>query len=97
MLDQRRVLQILAEIGVAAAIAGKSIGQQVRMGRNIGLEAGAEFGPGGGRQHRDTGVASDKAVLMLDRVAVLSGLVFRRRHLLDGDDDQSGQGGRLDR
>ena len=37
VLDHRGVLQILAEIGVAAAIAGKPVGQQMRIGGDIGF------------------------------------------------------------
>ena len=78
---------MLAEIGVAAAIAGKPVGQQMRMGGDIGLEKGAEFGTRGGRQHGDAGIAGEEAVLTLQGVPVLSLLVLRRRHLLDGGGD----------
>ena len=37
VLDHRGVFQILAEIGVAAAIAGKPVGQQMRIGGDIGF------------------------------------------------------------
>ena len=89
VLDHRGVLQMLAEGGVAAPIAGEPVGQQMRTGRDIGLEEGAEFGAGRGRQHGDAGVAGKEAVLALDRMSVLSLLVLRRRHLLDGGDDQA--------
>ena len=43
-LDHRGVFQILAETGVAAAIAGKPIGQQMRIGGNIGFKEGPSSG-----------------------------------------------------
>jgi hypothetical protein len=49
-LDHRRVLQMLAEASVAAAIAGKPVGQEMGLGCNVRLEEGAEFGARRGRQ-----------------------------------------------
>ena len=43
-LDHRRVLQMLVEAGVAAAIAGKPVGQEMGPGHDVRLEEGAEFG-----------------------------------------------------
>ena len=43
VLDHRGVFQIRAEIG--AAIAGKPIGQQMRIGGNIGFKEGPQFRP----------------------------------------------------
>ena len=37
---------MLVEGGVVAAIAGKAVAQQMRVGRDIRLRKGAEFGPG---------------------------------------------------
>src|SRR5271155_3825199 len=88
-LDHRHMLQMLAEIGVATTIAGKPIGQQMRTGREIGLEKGAEFGTRGGRQHGDAGAASKEAMLALDGMSVLSLLVLWRRHFFDGGDDKA--------
>ena len=65
-------------------IAGKPIGQQVRIGGDIGFKKGPQFGPGRGRQHGDAGTASEKPVLALDGVPMLSGPVLRCRHLFDG-------------
>src|SRR5438105_1203207 len=48
VLDHRGVLQMLAEGGVAAAIAGKPVGQQMRIGGDIGFEEGPQLGPGRG-------------------------------------------------
>jgi len=95
VLDHRGVLEVLAEGGIATAIAGEAIGQEVRLGCDIGLEKGAEFSARRRRQHGDPGVAGEEAVLALDRMPVSSLLVLRRRHLLDGGDDQSfvGAGG----
>src|ERR1700720_2241096 len=45
VLDHRGVLQILTEIGVAAAIAGKPVGQQMRIGGDIGVEEGPPAWP----------------------------------------------------
>jgi hypothetical protein len=89
VLDHRGVLQVLAEGGVAAAIAGEPVGQQMRPGRDISGQKGAEFGARGGRQHGDPGIAGEEAVLMLDGVLVLAGLVLWRRHLFDGGDDRA--------
>ena len=44
-LDYRRWLQMLSEIGVAAAIAGKSVGQQMRIGGDIGFEEDPSSAP----------------------------------------------------
>jgi hypothetical protein len=44
VLDYRGVLQVLAEAGVAAAIAGEPVGQEMGPGRDVRLEEGAEFG-----------------------------------------------------
>src|SRR6516162_5883831 len=44
-LDHRGVFQILAETGVAAAITGKPIGQQMRIGRHICFKKDPQFGP----------------------------------------------------
>src|SRR6266851_4100700 len=88
-LDHRRVLQMLAEAGVAAAIAGKPVGQEMGPGRNVRLEEGAEFGARRGRQHGDPGVAGEEPVLTLHGVAVFSFLVLRRRHLLHRGDNQA--------
>ena len=49
VLDHRGVLQMLAEIGVATAIAGKPVCQQMGIRRHTRLEKGAEFGAGGGQ------------------------------------------------
>jgi hypothetical protein len=43
-VDHRRVLQMLVEAGVAAAIAGKPVGQEMGPGHDVRLEEGAEFG-----------------------------------------------------
>ena len=80
---------MLAEGGLAAAIAGEPVGQQMRPGRDISGQKGAELGARRGRQHGDPGVAGEEAVLALHGAAVLAVLVFRRRHLLDGGDDQA--------
>src|SRR5262245_7518382 len=53
VLDHRRVLEMLGEIGVTAAIAGKPVGQQMRIGGDIGFEKGPQFGPRRRRQHGD--------------------------------------------
>ena len=42
-LDHWGVLQMLAESGIAAAIAGKPVGQQMRMGRDPRLRGGRLF------------------------------------------------------
>jgi hypothetical protein len=60
-----------AEIGVAAVMAGKPVGQKMRVGRDVGLANGAQFGAGRGWQHGDAGIAGNEAVLPLDGVAVL--------------------------
>jgi hypothetical protein len=89
VLDDRRVLQMLAEVGVAAVIAGKPVGQQMGLGGDIRLEKGAQFSARRGRQHGDAGVAGKEAMLTLDGMPMLSHAVFWRRHLLHGDDDQA--------
>src|SRR3984893_18335301 len=53
VLDHGGVPEVFAEGGIAAAIAGEPVGQEVRLGLDIRLEEGAEFGAGGGRQHGD--------------------------------------------
>jgi len=83
------VIQILTEIGVAAAIAGKPVGQQMRIGGDIGFEEGSQLGPGRGRQHGDARIAGEEPVLAPDGVPMLSAPVLRRRHLFDGSDDQA--------
>src|SRR5258708_28398653 len=88
-LDYRRVLQMLAEAGIAAAIAGEPVGQEMGLGRDVRFEEGAEFGAGRGGQPGDPGVAGEEPVLPLDGVPVLSLLVLRSRHLLDRGDDQA--------
>jgi hypothetical protein len=50
VLDHRRVLQMLAEGGIAAAIAGEPVGQEMRPGRDITPQKGAELGARRGRQ-----------------------------------------------
>src|SRR6516225_2220720 len=89
VLDHRGVPQVPAEIGVLTAIAGKAVGQELRIGRDICFEEGAKLGSGGGRQHSDAGVAGKEPVLTLDRMAMLALPVLRCRHLLDGGDDQA--------
>jgi len=89
VLDHRGVFQIRAETGVAAAIAGKPVGQQMRIGGDIGFKKGSQFGPARRRQHSDAGITSEESVLALDGVPVLSAPVLRRQHLLDGSDDQA--------
>src|SRR4029077_4801707 len=83
------VFQILAEIGVAAAIAGKPVGQQTRIGGDVGFNKDPQFGPGRRRQHGDAGITGEEPVLALDGVPMLSAPVLRRRHLFDGSDDQA--------
>src|SRR5215469_4850694 len=83
------VFQITAEIGGAAAITGKPIGQQMRFGGDIGFEESSQLGPGRGRQHGDASIAGKEPVLALDGVPMLSAPVLRRRHLFDGSDDQA--------
>src|SRR5712671_2860359 len=80
---------MLAEGGVAAAIAGEPVGQEMRPGRNITPQEGAELGTRRGRQHGDPSVAGEEAMLALHGVPVLSLLVLWGRHLLDGGDDQA--------
>ena len=41
--------EVLAEGGIAAAIAGEPVGQEMGPGRDVRLEEGAEFGAGRGR------------------------------------------------
>ena len=69
------MLQILAEIG--AAIAGKAIGQQMRIGGDICFKKGSQFGARGCRQHGDAGIAGEEPVLALDGVAMFAALVLR--------------------
>ena len=45
VLDHRSVLQILTEIGLAAAIACKPVGQQMRIGGDIGFEEDPSSAP----------------------------------------------------
>ena len=54
---------MLVEGGIAAAIAGEPVGQEMRPGRDISGQNGA----GRGRRHGDPGVAGKTAVLALDR------------------------------
>ena len=89
VLDHWRVLQMLGEGGIAAAITREPVGQQMGPGRDIVFEEGAELGTRRGRQHRDAGVAGEEPVLALHGMPVFSLLVLRRRHLLDGGDDQA--------
>jgi hypothetical protein len=70
------VFQILAEIG--AAIAGKPVGQQMRIGGDIGFEEGSQFGPRRRRQHGDAGVTGEEPVLALDGVPMLPRGLNRR-------------------
>src|SRR5712671_3472027 len=72
----RGVLQMLAEGGVAAAIAGKPVGQQMRIGGDIGFEEGPQLGPGRGRQHGDARIAGEEPVLAPDGVPMLSAPVL---------------------
>src|SRR5262245_15649377 len=89
VLDHRRVLEMLGEIGVTAAIAGKPVGQQMRIGGDIGFEKGPQFGPRRRRKHGDAGITGEEPVLALDGVPMLSAPVLRRRHLFDGSHDQA--------
>ena len=82
-LDHRGVFQILAETGVAAAITGKPVGQQMRIGRHICFKKDPQFGPARRRQHGDAGITGEEPVLALDGVAMFSAPVLRRRHLFD--------------
>jgi hypothetical protein len=88
VLDHRGVFQILAEIGVAAA-AGKPVGQQMRIGGDVGSKKGPRFGPGRGRQHGEAGSTGEEPVLALNGVPKLSAPVLRRRPLFDDSDDQA--------
>jgi hypothetical protein len=45
VLDHRRMLQMLAEIGVATAIAGKPISQQVRPAARLALRKAPSSAP----------------------------------------------------
>ena len=83
------MFQIIAEIGGAAAITGKPIGQQMRFGGNIGFQEGAQFGRRRRRQYGDACIAGKEPVLALDGVPMLSARVLRRRHLFDGAHDQA--------
>jgi hypothetical protein len=89
VLDHGRVPEVLAEGGITAAISREPVGQEVRLGLDIRPEEGAEFGARRGRQHGDPRVAGKEPVLTLDGMPVFSFLVLRRRHLLDGGDDQA--------
>jgi hypothetical protein len=89
VLGHRGVLQMLAKGGIAAAIGGEPVGQEMGPSCNIRLEEGAKFGARRGRQHGDPGVAGEEAVLALDRVPVLARVVLWCRHLLDCGDDQA--------
>ena len=88
-LDHRGVLQMSSEIGLAATIAGKSIGQQMPIGGDIGFKEDPQFGPGRSRQHGDPGIAGKEPMLALDGVPMLSASVLWRRHLFDRSDDQA--------
>ena len=83
------MFQILAETGVAAAITGKPVGQQMRIGGDIGFKKDPQFGPGRRRQPGDAGITSEEPVLALDGVPLLAAPVLRRRHLFDGSHDQA--------
>ena len=63
------VFEILAEIG--AAIAGKSVGQRMRIGSDICFRKGPQFGPGRRRQHGDAGITGEEPVQALDGVPML--------------------------
>ena len=89
VLHHRGVRQMFAEGGIAAAIGGEPVGQEMGPRCDIRLEEGAEFDARRGWQNRDPGVAGEEAVLALHRVPVLSRLVLWCRHLLDGGDDQA--------
>src|SRR5512132_1238600 len=78
-----------SEIGVVAAIAGKSVGQQMRIGGDIGFKKGAQLGARRGRQHGDACIAGEEPMLTLDGVPMFSAPVLRRRHLFDRSDDQA--------
>jgi hypothetical protein len=88
-LHHRGMFQIIAEIGVAAAIAGKPISQQMRFGGDIGFQEGSQFSPGRGWQYGDARTAGKEPVLALDGAPMLSAPVLRRRHLFDGSDDRA--------
>jgi hypothetical protein len=75
------VFQIIAEIGVAAAIAGKPVGQQARIGGDIRFKKGPQFGPRRRRQHGDSGITGEQPVLALDGVPMLPAPVLRHRSL----------------
>src|SRR5437588_2773422 len=89
VLDHRRVLQMLGEGGIAAAITREPVGQEMGPGCDIFFEKGAELGTRCGRQHGDAAVAGEEPVLTLHGMSVFAFLVLRRRHLLDGGDDQA--------
>src|SRR6266436_10165242 len=76
-------------IGVIAAIAGKSVGQQMRIGGDIGFKKGAQLGSRRRRQHGDAGITGEEPVLALDGVPMFSVPVLWRRHLFDSRDDQA--------
>src|SRR5882724_1444249 len=80
---------MLAKGGVAAAIAGEPVGQEMGPGREVRLEEAAEFSARRGRQHGDPGVAGEEPVLTLHGMTVFSLLVLRRRHLFDRGDNQA--------
>jgi uncharacterized protein (TIGR00730 family) len=73
-LDHRRVLQMLVEASVAAAIAGKPVGQEMGPGHDVRLEEGAEFGTRRGWQHGDPGVAGEEPQSLVEREVAHTGL-----------------------
>ena len=64
---------MLAEGGIAAAIGGEPVGQEMGPGCDIRLEKGAEFGARRGRQNRDPGVAGEEAVNRVGRGQLRAG------------------------
>src|SRR5690349_14718542 len=80
---------MLGEGGVAAAITRDPSVSGWDPAATFVFEEGTELDRRRGRQHRDTGVAGEEPVLPLDGIPVFSVPVLRRRHLLDGGDDQA--------
>ena len=74
-LDHWRVFQVVTKSGVTSLVAHEPVGQQVRLGCDIGLDEGSEFNAVGGRKNGYPDATGVKSVLALYCVSVLSALV----------------------
>ena len=85
-MDDRGMLEMNAEGGVAALVSPEVVGQQMRLGGNIKFEEGAKFGGGDLWQDGNLDAPCTRAVLACRSFAAI---VPECQHLRNGGDKQA--------